>query len=54
MKTAPDQIRELRLTYALIANDAWAASFQTIGQYRRALLKSMVTMIRQYREFDES
>ena len=36
--------RELRLIRALIANDAYAASFQTIGQYRRALLKSIVTV----------
>ena len=25
----------------LIANDAWAASFQTLGQYRTALLRYM-------------
>ncbi len=37
--------RELRLVVALIANDAYAMTFQTMGQYRRALLKSIVTMV---------
>jgi transcriptional regulator CtsR len=37
--------RELRLVVALIANDAYAMTFQTLGQYRRALLKSIVTMV---------
>jgi hypothetical protein len=33
------------LVVALIANDAYAMTFQTLGQYRRALLKSIVTMV---------
>ena len=37
--------RELRLVQSLIANDAYAATFQTMGQYRRAVLKSIVTMV---------
>jgi hypothetical protein len=36
---AEDQRAELaRQFYALVANDAWAISFQTMGQYRLALL----------------
>ena len=39
--------RELRLIRALIANDAYAATFPSMAMYRRALLKSIVTMERQ-------
>ena len=33
-----------RQVYALIANDALAATYQTMGQYRRGMLKAMRTM----------
>jgi hypothetical protein len=46
MKSTTDPIRELRLIYALIVNDAYAATFKSMAMYRRALLKSMVTMRR--------
>jgi transcriptional regulator CtsR len=39
--------RELRLIRALIANDAYAITFPSMAMYRRALLKSIVTIERQ-------
>jgi hypothetical protein len=44
MNSTTDPIRELRLIYALIVNDKYAATFQSVAQYRRALLKSIITM----------
>ena len=37
----PDPLDEIR---KLIANDAYACTFQTMGQYRAALLKAMQTV----------
>jgi hypothetical protein len=41
-KEAADPIREIRMIYALVSDDAYAATFQTMGQYRSALLKGIV------------
>lgn len=46
--TAPKRLGDLehyaRQVYALIANDALAATYPSLGAYRRGMLKAMRTM----------
>lgn len=44
MKNRPDKLAQLA---ALVANDGWAMTFQSLGQYRTALLKEIARLNQQ-------
>lgn len=41
MKNGPDKLNQVM---ALVASHSWAAGFQTLGQYRAALLREIATV----------
>ncbi|MNE02581.1 hypothetical protein D3C81_1374290 [compost metagenome] len=41
MKNGPDKLAQVM---ALVASHSWAAGFQSLGQYRAALLKEIATV----------